>query len=204
MKHRMPQITHWLRTGSPNTPSRGYYLCGLLLVHAVSLSCAPNASATNADVAVFFRGDCEEITLREIRKARKRIRAAVYSLTSNYVVDALVAARKRGVDVKVKIDRHQSEEAAATTLVNRLRKAQISVHTIGMPSYYSMHNKFLVIDGKTVITGSYNFTIAAARANWENIVRIRSSLIADDFVREWDALKTLREVNGRRTKKPRK
>lgn len=157
-----------------------------------------SARATDADVAAFFRGDCEKITLREIHKARKHIRAAVYSLTSNYVVDALITARERGVDVKLKIDRHQSEESAATKLITRLRHAKISVHTISMPSYYSMHNKFLVIDGKTVITGSYNFTIAAARANWENIVRIRSSLVADDFTREWDTLKTRREVNGKR------
>ena len=178
--------------------------CILRLVLVVLTALAISARATDADVAAFFRGDCEKITLREIRKARKSIRAAVYSLTSNYVVDALIAAKERGVDIKLKIDRHQSEESAATKLINRLRNAKISVHTVAMPSYYSMHNKFLVIDRNTVITGSYNFTIAAARANWENIVRIRSRSIADDFAREWDALKTRRKVNGKRLEPTRK
>jgi phosphatidylserine/phosphatidylglycerophosphate/cardiolipin synthase-like enzyme len=175
----------------------------VVILAFLAVSTAP-VLATDADVAAFFGGDCEEITLREIRKARKRIRIAAYSLTSNYVVDALIEARKRGVDVVMKIDLAQSEEDSARRLINRLRNGRISVKTIGMPAHYSMHNKFLIIDGKTVITGSYNFTIAAARANWENIVRIRSSEIADDFAREWDALRTRRKVNGRRMKSSKK
>ena len=158
----------------------------------------PSAIASDADVVPFFREDCEVAALRAIRKSRKTIIVAAYSLTSNYVVTALIEAKGRGVDVKMKIDRHQSEQRGAPKLIGRLRRAGISVHTVAQPSPYSMHNKFLVVDGDTVLTGSYNFSIAAARGNWENFVRIRSTRIADTFTREWEGLRTRRKVNGKR------
>ncbi|MCK5803438.1 MAG: endonuclease [Lentisphaeria bacterium] len=162
---------------------------------------SPPAIASDADVVPFFREDCEVAALRAIRKARKTILVAAYSLTSNYVVAALIEAKERGVAVKMKIDRHQSEQRNAPKLIGRLRRAGISVHTVAQPSPYSMHNKFLVIDGGTVLTGSYNFSIAAARGNWENFVRIRSTKVADTFTREWEGLRTRKKVNGKRLKK---
>jgi len=36
-----------------------------------------------------------------------------------------------------------------------------------------MHNKYAVIDGKTVITGSFNWTVSAEKRNDENLLVIK-------------------------------
>lgn len=155
---------------------------------------ARGADTFPAEVKVCFRDECEKAVCQQIREARKSILIAAYSLTSNYIVDALVDAGTRGVQVRMKIDREQAREDAAKRLVERLRRAGGSVHTIGMPAHYSMHNKFLVIDDHTVLTGSFNFTIAAATQNWENLVVIESESLAAVFHQEWENIRTRKET----------
>ena len=53
-----------------------------------------------------------------------------------------------------------------------------SVHAIA-------HNKVMVIDGKEVITGSFNFTKAAEQHNAENVVFIDDSAVASAYTRNW-------------------
>jgi len=47
------------------------------------------------------------------------------------------------------------------------------------------HNKVMVIDGETVITGSFNFTKAAKERNAENLLVIRSKELAAKYLENW-------------------
>jgi phosphatidylserine/phosphatidylglycerophosphate/cardiolipin synthase-like enzyme len=51
-----------------------------------------------------------------------------------------------------------------------------------------MHNKFLVIDGAEVWTGSMNLTINGAYRHLNNLVRVRSSLLAENFTVEFEEM----------------
>ena len=46
------------------------------------------------------------------------------------------------------------------------------------------HNKVMIIDGKTVITGSFNFTKAAEEQNAESLVIIKDSSLANKYPTE--------------------
>jgi phosphatidylserine/phosphatidylglycerophosphate/cardiolipin synthase-like enzyme len=48
------------------------------------------------------------------------------------------------------------------------------------------HNKIIVIDGETVVTGSFNFTNAAQDKNAENLVIIRDSTLAAQYAQNWE------------------
>ena len=60
------------------------------------------------------------------------------------------------------------------------------------------HNKIMVIDGKTVITGSFNFTKGAESENAENLLVIQGKELAKAYTENWQAhLKHSAEYQGR-------
>lgn len=152
--------------------------------HAAQAS-APSAQHGELEVA-FSPGGAEGLVLREIAAARTSIDMAAYSFTSAPIAKALVDAHKRGVRVRVVLDKSQLSEryTGATFLANAGIEVRINSR------YSIMHNKFLVVDGATVQTGSFNYTKAAAERNAENVLVIRNTpaiarAYADEWLRLW-------------------
>lgn len=136
-----------------------------------------------------FNEECEDVILRNIEAARTSILVAAYAFTRTRIAAALVSARVRGVDVRMKIDARQAEYALAARQVAYLERNGIPVTLITMRGEYSaMHNKFMVIDGRYVIAGSYNYTLTAGAANWENVMWVESPEIAARYAAAWEAI----------------
>jgi phosphatidylserine/phosphatidylglycerophosphate/cardiolipin synthase-like enzyme len=133
----------------------------------------------------FSPGDAETLVVRTIDSARESIDVAAYSFTSRPVASALLRARDRGVIVRIVADR--SQRTARYTSIRYLARQGVPVR---IDSRYSiMHNKFLVIDGHTVETGSFNYTRAAQLGNAENVVVIEGAWgVAAAYGREWNRL----------------
>jgi phosphatidylserine/phosphatidylglycerophosphate/cardiolipin synthase-like enzyme len=105
---------------------------------------------------VFFSptGGCTQAIVEQLNEAKKSVLVQAYSFTSAPIAKAVVDAHKRGVKVRVILDRSQRSErySSATFLQNNGLAPLIDAkHAIA-------HNKVMVIDGETVITGSFNFT----------------------------------------------
>ncbi|GMV69723.1 MAG: hypothetical protein AMXMBFR76_21620 [Pseudomonadota bacterium] len=130
---------------------------------------SPNAGAT-------------ELVVKVIDAARQSIRLAAYSFTSKPIAEALVAAHKRGVDVQVVVDKSQKTEryTSATFLANMGIPVRVdAMHAI-------MHNKFIVVDGQHVETGSYNYSKATEERNAENaLVNWNSPTLAAIYTDNW-------------------
>lgn len=133
--------------------------------------CLLSLSASAGDVTVAFSpdGGATDAVVQAIGEARHSIRLAAYSFTSKEIAAALVAARGRGVDVEAVLDKSNATAhySAATFLTNSGIPTRIDYR------YAIMHNKFMVIDGVTVETGSFNYTRAASDANAENVIVLR-------------------------------
>lgn len=133
-----------------------------------------NALAQAVEVGFSPDGSAEELIIKTIFGARQSIRLAAYSLTSPRVVGALIAA-KRGqykVDVQVVADWKNNVEDDRS---GKARKALGLLKGAGIPvrlnrSYSIHHDKFIVADSRTVQTGSFNYSQAAARYNSENVM----------------------------------
>jgi phosphatidylserine/phosphatidylglycerophosphate/cardiolipin synthase-like enzyme len=124
-----------------------------------------------ADVSVYFspKGGAQEAIIREIDAARDSIKIQAYSYTSAPISVALVRAHKRGVRIKVILDK--SNQTAQYTGATFLANAGIPVlidsrHAIA-------HSKIMLIDGATILTGSFNFTKAAEEKNAENLLALK-------------------------------
>ena len=110
---------------------------------------------------------------------------AAYSFTSKPIAAALVAASKRGVQVRAVLDK--SNDTARYSAATFLSRAGIPTRINSR--YAIFHHKFLIVDGETVETGSFNFTRAAAERNAENIVVLREHPdVARRFEQEFDRL----------------
>jgi phosphatidylserine/phosphatidylglycerophosphate/cardiolipin synthase-like enzyme len=141
----------------------------------------PQEKPISLEVYFSPHGGCTESIIRELNKAKSTILVQAYSFTSAPIAKALLNAHKRGVKVEVILDKSQRTQkySSATFLYNSGIPVKIDAkHAIA-------HNKVMIIDGETMITGSFNFTKAAEESNAENLLVIRDRKLAERYVRNW-------------------
>lgn len=121
--------------------------------------------AFSKTAAYFSPGlDCETQVIQLIDNAQKTIDVAIYTLTSAPIVGALENAHARGIQVRILTDKLQAANKYAKAIALYQKGLNIRVHT----KHRIEHNKFMVVDGQKMITGSYNWTDSATWKNSEN------------------------------------
>ncbi len=162
----------------------------LPVVAAISgLALAPASEPIEAGISVCFapEQDCAAIVAEAIDQAQQRILVSGYNLTIGAgIVEALVRARARGIDVELIADKRTPCErntgidglAAAGTPIWIDRSVPIA------------HAKTIVIDGSMTLMGSYNWTRAAAR-NSEDLNFVASRALAAAYAAQWHARRAL-------------
>jgi phosphatidylserine/phosphatidylglycerophosphate/cardiolipin synthase-like enzyme len=118
-----------------------------------------------------------------IGKAEKYFYGAFYEVSSPRVMNALIAARKRGVDVKLVTEKQTARKKKK--ILRHYADSGIEVVTNDTRRRGLMHNKFAIIDGRYVWTGSYNPTDNDTARNDNNAILIYSSLLADIYENEF-------------------
>lgn len=148
------------------------------------------AAGQAAQVAFSPREGGEALVVRLIETARSSIRLAAYSFTSPVVTRALIAARKRGVDVAVLVDYKnnlvQDQSGKAVAVLNALSLSGVATATVG--KYPIHHDKYIVVDATHVETGSFNFSSAAEFGNSENVLVLwNSPQVAKAYLAHWQS-----------------
>jgi hypothetical protein len=131
-----------------------------------------NAYAGTGDIASYFSptGGCTEACVNEIRQAQQQILVQAYSFTSVPIANALVEAHNRGVAIYIVLDKSQkTEQYSSADFV-----AHAGIPTLIDSKHAIAHNKIMLIDRQTIITGSFNFTTSAEKSNAENLLVIRN------------------------------
>ena len=137
------------------------------------------ASAGAQQWAVYFspQGGATEAIVRAVDGARISLHVQAYTFTSAPILKAISAAHRRGVLVKVILDQSQLTDQFSPLP---------SLLAAGVPTWIDAahqiaHNKIMIIDGETIITGSFNFTRSAEYYNAENLLVIRDKALADRY-----------------------
>ncbi len=122
-----------------------------------------------------------------IGKAKESFYGAFYEISSPRVVDAIIEAQKRGVEVRLvtEHDTMRKKKGRGIRFMKRLEDSEIEVVSDPSRRRGLMHNKFAVIDGKYLWTGSYNATVNDSAKNNNNAILICSSLLADIYKNEF-------------------
>ena len=116
--------------------------------------------------------------------AESSVDLAAYDLDLESVVAALIRAQEAAVEVRVVVDGESAGQAAVT----QLRQARIPLVARPAGGWGIMHNKFVVVDGTWVWTGSWNMTENGAHRNDNNAVLIASRFLAQDYATEFEEL----------------
>ena len=147
----------------------------------------------NKYIKVFFapEDNVAKAIVDEIKKAQKEIKFMSYSFTHEEIEKALIERAKKGVKISGIFEKVGSGQNSDVSVFSKLRTAGIDLYIYKNPSPNQafMHHKVIIVDGKTVTTGSYNFTYNASKDNDENMLVISSPDVAHDYLKEFDRLK---------------
>lgn len=131
--------------------------------------------------------DAGKLIAFAINGAHRQVLVQAFSFTHREIAEALIAAKRRGVDVKVIVDKEQTEKIP-TSIIARIAAAGVPVFLDA--DHTSAHNKVMVIDAgspeTTLVTGSFNFTQAAQHKNAENMLVIRgNAALTELYLKNW-------------------
>ncbi len=146
---------------------------------------------TEAPIRVNFtcgtQMDCDDenllnLLLADIAGAQESVHVAMYNINLAEIAEALIAAKDRGLDVGVvmETDKMEGEEMQRMLLYG--------IPIVEDMGEGLMHDKFLVIDGEIVWTGSLNLTESSVYYDDNNFERIHSELAALDYEVEFEEM----------------
>jgi phosphatidylserine/phosphatidylglycerophosphate/cardiolipin synthase-like enzyme len=126
--------------------------------------------------AVYFcpRDDCEAMLSGFILSGKERVYCAFFDLDLKKVKSALNAQYKKGLDVKLVVDTDNYEYVEEFDFAKGDERSAL------------MHNKFCIIDGKRISSGSMNPTINGAEKNNNNLIMINSKVLAKNYEDEFN------------------
>jgi phosphatidylserine/phosphatidylglycerophosphate/cardiolipin synthase-like enzyme len=146
---------------------RKFLTIGLLLLGFASSAFAYQTQLNCAvDTEFSPNGGGEALVVSVINSAQHQILVQAYNFTDPAILNALFQAKMRGVDVRLILDK-SNEEVRYENLILPFVNAHVPVFTDYTVAI--AHNKVMIIDQQTVITGSFNFTVSAQHRNAENV-----------------------------------
>lgn len=166
----------------------GYALIAASAVALPAAAQAPAAASASGPPVLttcFTPGqNCEAMIVKQIDGAKSEVLLQTYKFTNKAIVQAMRRARDRGVNVRMLLD--DSLEKRDTKTFQAMRSSGMDLRLDDKVK--TAHNKVVVVDKRTVITGSFNFTESANDKNAENIIIIEGSpQVADAYTRNWQA-----------------
>ncbi|MDH3943590.1 MAG: phospholipase D-like domain-containing protein, partial [Anaerolineae bacterium] len=129
-----------------------------------------------------YRGGPDTALAEAIDAARASVDLAIHDLDLWSLRDALIDAHRRGLDVRLVVESENIRVPEIQQLI------QTGLPVVEDRNLDRMHNKFAVIDRYEVWTGSMNFTVNGAYRNDNNLIRIRSSRLAENFTAEFEEM----------------
>jgi len=148
----------------------------LFLVHQNSYS-KNFSTKSNYHTCFSPEGHCTNQVIALINAAKSSINMATYSFTSWPIARALLRAKQRGVSIAIVCDRSLFKDRS---VIRTLMKYHIPIWVDDTVSI--AHNKYLILDKKTIETGSFNYTVSANRYNAENVLIINDPDLAQTYL----------------------
>ena len=157
-------------------------------IHAKTLTESLFAAAQvspplDQEVCFSPQGACDAKLVRFIQSAKKSIDVAIYDLNLEVVKHELLEQSKR-IPVRVIVDRRQAHEEHSS--VPSLIQLKANIRYGRQRGIF--HNKFMIVDGVMIETGSFNYTHNAASNNNENQVYLASAVIVEQYRKHFEEL----------------
>ena len=155
-------------------------------------------SPVPAQVSVCFvpAESCRGEIVAAIAGAKREVRVHAFRFDVPEIADALVAAKKRGVDVSIIFDDKVEKVAREGACKGSDANYDVAEEIVdaGIPAWVdtavkTAHNKTLIVDGELVLGGSYNYAERVETKNADNLITIRSRDVAAWYLQNWNSRK---------------
>ena len=131
------------------------------------------------------------------------LEAALYRINNPILAQALAEAAGRGVQLRLVLDGGKFQSDPVTRNLLEIHRLPFRLlHGRSGPGS-KMHHKFAILDSRSVITGSYNWTMESEEENYENLLVLRELTLVEQFREEFEALWNAAEGNAGRPLPPR-
>ncbi|MDR0225438.1 MAG: phospholipase D family protein [Burkholderiaceae bacterium] len=161
-------------------------LLGLPLLVLAQPQPQPQPAAPGVQVGFSPEGSARTLVLETIGGARQSIQMLAYAFQAPDIMQALVDAKKRGVQVRVVIDKKRNLGKTSKKAMDFVTAGGVELRT--NDHFHIHHDKTIIVDGEKVQTGSFNYAPSAETANSENVVVIRGMPdVAGQYVAHWQS-----------------
>ena len=128
--------------------------------------------------------DCYQAIVSEIGLAKKCVDICVFTISDNRITDTILAAQSRNIQIRILTDNDKLNDAGSDIALLAEKGLAVKVDRTSA----HMHHKFAIIDAETVITGSYNWTLSAAKYNEENLLVSQEASVVRSYLNEFEAM----------------
>ena len=143
-------------------------------------------AAPSVQVGFSPEGSAHALVLATIGSARHHIRMLAYAFQAPDIVEALIAAKQRGVEVQVVVDKQRNQGKASQVAMKEATRGGVALRT--NDNYHLHHDKTMIVDDSTVETGSFNFAPSAETLNSENVVVLHGMPeVARQYLAHWQS-----------------
>ena len=142
------------------------------------------------EVTVRFtrNGSVAQLIAAEIREARRSVDAALYKLTHPPLARSLAEAAGRGLQIRLVLDQGKYAETSGTRQLLADYGLSFRLLSGRQGPDAKMHHKFAIFDGRTALTGSYNWTTESEDLNFDNLIVLRDAGAIAEYAREFELL----------------
>jgi phosphatidylserine/phosphatidylglycerophosphate/cardiolipin synthase-like enzyme len=119
-----------------------------------------------------------------IKSATRTLEVAVFTITDDRTFNALEGLHLKGVKVRFMTEKTTMHEPGSDVVA----LAKCGIATRHDTSEFLMHHKYAIVDGKFVISGSFNWSRAAATGNQENVICTNIPVVVQPYVKHFETL----------------
>jgi phosphatidylserine/phosphatidylglycerophosphate/cardiolipin synthase-like enzyme len=128
----------------------------------------------------------KESILKEMESTTSTLDVAIHEMTSFEMAQILVKAKQRGVKVRVIADSKQAN--IRTSKITYLIQQGILVKVLGGKEKGVMNHRFMILDGRRVLIGSFDWSEASLKWNYENLLVLHEADVVESYQKEFDRL----------------
>jgi phosphatidylserine/phosphatidylglycerophosphate/cardiolipin synthase-like enzyme len=154
-------------------------------------SCANDKNQTNSRACFTPGENCIGDIVEAINQSKRSLLIQATDFSSTPIINAVLSAKQRGVDVRIIFDKSLQEKESSHTALS-LSQSHIPVWIDNKVAF--AHNNVMIIDDSKIITGGFSFTPEAQERNAENLIILTNPAIAKRYVDNWQSRVVLAQV----------
>lgn len=127
----------------------------------------------------------KEGLIKYINSASQSLDIAIYSISDEDLIEALIRSADRGAEVRILTE--DDYFVRFENIYQRLKR-QANIQVLTDPEENSMHNKYMIIDKEALWTGSLNWTKSGIYYNANSSVLIENAAIANAYLKDFQQM----------------